>query len=149
MHLLNNYSRPCCIYMRILFPQRLNSSFAFFASRRYVPLRCARVEKVPARTRGPESVSCNFHRVGGYPLFRITGSLREVRSCRSSGTIEARFNDARIRAILDTNLRESRHRTIDRIYFRIFFFSTISLLNSSKNFDVRWFVIYKLRQLHF
>lgn len=44
----------------------------------YVPLRWC-----PARARGDGGrlvregprVSCNFHRVGGYPLFRITGSL--------------------------------------------------------------------------
>jgi len=35
------------------------------------------LDQGPARLR-------NFHRVGGYPLFRITGSLREVRSCRPS-----------------------------------------------------------------
>lgn len=134
MHLLDNYSRPCCIYVRILFPQRLNSSSAFFAPRRYVPLRCARVEKVPARTRGPESVSCNFHRVGGYPLFRITGSLREVRSCRSSGTIEARINDARTRAILGTNLSESRHID-DRIYFRVFLLRDIAAQFVNKFWD--------------
>lgn len=77
-------------------------------------------ESARSNERGP-SVSCNFHRVGGYPLFRITGSLREVRSCRScgsSGTIEARIKDARIRAIY---VQISRHTTIDITCFPIFF----------------------------
>lgn len=55
----------------------------------YVPLGW-----YPARARGESArllregprVSCNFHRVGGYLLFRITGSLREVRSRRSCGS---------------------------------------------------------------
>jgi len=53
---------------------------------RFAPYTCpsdARAWRKWPLDQGPARLR-NFHRVGGYPLFRITGSLREVRSCRPS-----------------------------------------------------------------